>query len=216
MTALREGLPPLPDCLAHLAIEERGYPVPWFVAWVDGVPDFRCMDSEKLVKAVKHDLCWTCGRPNGAYKVVAIGPMCVVNRVTAEPPSHFTCLDFAARACPWLTEPKRKRRERDMPNGVVESVGEMIRRNPGVTCLWSTKKVKPFRVDHGLMFQLGDPERIVWLCRGRTATREEILESIESGMPLLREATNLDADPAASMRDLERMYTAAMRHLPAV
>jgi len=38
MTALRESLPSLPLAMRGLPRDHRGYPVPWFVAWVDGKP----------------------------------------------------------------------------------------------------------------------------------------------------------------------------------
>lgn len=30
------SLPPIPDAIAKLPRDERGYPVPWFVPWIDG------------------------------------------------------------------------------------------------------------------------------------------------------------------------------------
>ena len=89
MATMREGLPPLPARLAHLPISPEGYPVPWFVAWVNGVPDFRCSEASKVVRAVQEDLCFMCGTRNGAFKVFPIGPMCAVNRVTSEPPEEL-------------------------------------------------------------------------------------------------------------------------------
>jgi hypothetical protein len=211
MTALREGLPPLPDQLADAPIDERGFPVPWFVAWIDGKPDFRCMDSRKLVRAVEDRLCWTCGGALGAHKVFAIGPMCAVSRSTAEPPSHLACAEFAVKACPFLTEPKRHRREKDMPATRLE-VGEMIKRNPGVTALWTTKKYDVFRVENGIMFTLGPALSVSWWCRGRAATRDEVIASMETGLPTLREMS----DNAKDLADLEQAYAEAQRLLPAV
>ena len=36
-----------------LPIDRRGFPVPWFVSWDDGGPDFRVIDRGKIVQAVK-------------------------------------------------------------------------------------------------------------------------------------------------------------------
>ena len=216
MTTLKEGLPPLPPRLSGLPISPDGYPVPWFVAYVNGVPDFRCSDARKLVVAVSEDRCWMCGERNGAYKIFAIGPMCAVNRVTAEPPCHLECAEYAVRACPWLMSPRRRRREKDLPEEHDGCAGEMIKRNPGVTLLWATKKFKPFRAGGGgtgILFRLGDPVNLGWWCRGRTATREELVDAIESGMPILREVAA--SDPPGSVEELERMYQAALRLVPA-
>ena len=209
---MKDGLPPLPARLAHLPLSESGFPAPWFVAWRDGVPDFRCMDNQKFKMAVEQDRCWTCGEINGVHKVFAIGPMCAVNKVTAEPPSHLECAEYSVKACPFLNDPKRRRRENDMPeDGLV--VGEMIKRNPGVTLLWSTRKFNPFRIDGGVMFQLGEPTALSWWCRGRTATRAEVDASIESGIPLLRASAATDGPDAVA--ELESMYRAAQKYLPA-
>jgi hypothetical protein len=51
----RPGLPPVPWRLRARPIH-RGYPVPWFVAEVDGVPDFRIVDSRKYTPALERRL----------------------------------------------------------------------------------------------------------------------------------------------------------------
>lgn len=38
-TSLRADLPPLPPRMQRLPVDERGYPVSFFVAWPDGKPD---------------------------------------------------------------------------------------------------------------------------------------------------------------------------------
>lgn len=47
----------LPARMRDLPIDDRGYPVPWFVAWVDGKPEFRAMDQEKFIRALREKLC---------------------------------------------------------------------------------------------------------------------------------------------------------------
>ena len=51
----------LPERMRHLKIDKRGYPVPWFVAWVNGEPEFRAMDADKWKRAVRDSRCWVCG-----------------------------------------------------------------------------------------------------------------------------------------------------------
>jgi hypothetical protein len=43
---LRPELTELPLRMRGLPLDERGYPVPWFVAWIDGKPEFRCRYGE--------------------------------------------------------------------------------------------------------------------------------------------------------------------------
>jgi hypothetical protein len=50
----------MPARMRDLPLDERGYPVPWFVAWVDGKPEFRAMDRHKFVTAIREKRCWVC------------------------------------------------------------------------------------------------------------------------------------------------------------
>jgi hypothetical protein len=192
----------MPDRLRHLPISAEGYPVPWFVAWIDGVPDFRIVDTDKLVRAAKYHKCMLCGEPLGRFKTFTIGPMCAVNRTSSEPPSHHDCASYAATACPFLTQPRMRRNEKDLPEQRREPAGIMLRRNPGVTLLWTCVSYKPFRdSDGGVLFRVGDPWNIEFMCQGRTATRAEILESMDSGLPsLMAEAEAEGPDAIAALK----------------
>jgi hypothetical protein len=212
VTAAARDLPPMPARIARLSRDKRGFPVPRFVAWVDGAPDFRLADERYLEQSLRRKLCWLCGDVLGVHVTFPVGPMCAVNRVTAEPPSHRDCALFAVRACPFLSNPEARRRERGLPDGHAPPAGEMIRRNPGVTCLWSTRSFRPFRAGDGVLFRLGDPEEVLWFARGREATRAEVEASIASGMPLLRDPA--EAEGAAAVRELERLHLAAIKFLP--
>jgi len=136
---LRRDLPPLTKRLAKLPIDERGYPVPFFVAWIDGKPEFRAADANKWRDCVKHGLCWVCGELLGTQKSFVIGPMCTVNRISADPAAHPDCADWSVRGCPFLTKPKMVRREGGLPDD-IHTAGVMIERNPGVMAIWTTKR----------------------------------------------------------------------------
>jgi hypothetical protein len=204
---LRAGLPALPDRMRSLPIDERGYPVPYFVAWVDGKPDHRVMDGKKLPIAVKLGFCWMCGQSLGKYKSFCIGPMCSITRTIAEPPSHLECLRFAARACPWMTRPLAKRREAGLPEHRTIA-GEGIRRNPGAVCIWTTLKFKAWKpASGGVLFELGDALHTEWYAQGRPATRAEVDESISTGLPLLYGPAQAqdEAEPGAgAVAELEK------------
>jgi hypothetical protein len=199
--------------MKSLKINDEGYPVPWFVPWIGGKPEFRGMDSDKLAIAVRHKRCWMCGEALGKYLTFAIGPMCVVNRNISEPPSHLTCVEYAARACPFLTQPRMRRNVKDGgPGGHVAGIG--IMRNPGVVALWTTLNYKAFRAPNGgTLFHIGEPEHIEYYAEGRKATREEILESMESGLPLLMKVA-VEEGPDA-VKELQKMYKTATGLVPA-
>jgi hypothetical protein len=202
----------LPERMQRLPIDERGYPVPYFVPWIDGKPEFRGFDGEKMVICVRHKRCWLCGGPLGKFMVFVIGPMCAVNRVSAEPPSHRECAFYAVSACPFLTQPKMRRNEKDMPEH-LEPAGVMLRRNPGCTLMWTTLKYSVFKDGRGgALFNVGDPERVEFFAEGRLATREEVMASIDSGMPTLREMAERDGPDAVT--ELGQQYNRAMELMP--
>lgn len=189
---LRPELPALPETMKALPVF-RGYPVPWFVAWVNGEPEFRAMDAMKFRRAVQEGLCWVCGEPfTNRRRVFVIGPMCAVNRVSAEPPCHFSCAEFSAKGCPFLSRPQMVRRGHDDLEGVTVQDGHLAH-NPGVTLVWQTRVFDVFTDSKGHpLVEFGDPDNWWWYKEGRSATREEILASIDIGKDKLLEAARED------------------------
>jgi hypothetical protein len=185
----------IPARFLKLPVDERGYPVPRFVAWVDGKPDFRCIKPQWVATCVNSRLCWLCGEPLGRYMAFVLGPMCAINRINSEPPSHLDCARFAAKACPFLTQPRRPRNEHDLPDH-REMPGITIARNPGVALVWVTQKYVPVRTSNGVLFRVGEPVNTEWFCRGREATRDEIMASINSGLPILAQIAEQEGPQA--------------------
>lgn len=199
---IRKSLPPMPSRIAKLNVDGCGYPVPWFVAWVNGEPDFRVIDPNKIPRAINFKLCWICGEKLGKHLTFPIGPMCAVNRTISEPPSHHDCAEFSVKACPFLMLPHAGRRETNLPATSVDPAGIAIKRNPGVICLWTTRRYALFRsmsgngARDGLLFQIGPPEQIEWFAEGRTATRAEVEASTMSGLSLLEREAEKQGDDA--------------------
>ena len=201
---------PVPVRMQHLPISAKGYPTPWFVAMLpDGTRDFRVADPSKLIQAIKRKLCWCCGQPLGKHMAFVIGPMCAVNRVSAEPPSHRDCASYSVRACPFLSKPRMRRNDTEMPTRVQSPGGEMIERNPGVMLLWMANNYRPFRpVGGGVLIELGNPTEIEFYREGRKATRQEVMDAIHSGMPILRKMAVLEGGDAMTV--LDKQYQAAV------
>jgi len=208
----RSNLPVRPWRIALLPLNDKGYPVPWFVEWINGKPDFRVMDAVKWRSAVQHNWCWICGGPMGAYKTFVAGPMCGVNRTSSEPPAHHDCATYAAMACPFLTLPKAVRREANMPTGVGEVAGVGIMRNPGVAMLWTCRDYRVYRVPNGVLIEMGEPTRVEWFAEGRRATRAEVDESVRTGLPLLEKMAEEEGSRAVAQL---RTYVERFQpHLP--
>lgn len=207
---------PMPDRIKRLRVSPQGFPTPWFVHWDGDVPDFRVIGRGKVEAAYKGKLCWVCGNPLGRTFGFVIGPMCVVNRVSSEPPSHRECGVYAALACPFLANPRMRRNEKDMPEH-REMPGLGLKRNPGAGAVWLTRSYRPFRAKHynaGTLFEIGEPTEVLWFAQGRTATRDEVDASIASGLPALQEQADNDPVPGAHAA-LAQQVQKAQAYLPA-
>lgn len=220
---LRPELPALPVALANLPVH-RGYPVPWFVAWLDeggracprgrGTPDFRIIHPGALEEALARSACWVCGETMRDYPVAfLVGPMCAVNRTSSEPPSHPVCANWSARACPFLARPHAHRRTDGAVEAAVVPAGIMLRRNPGVALVWLTREPGYRRVRGGILFDLGTPAGVRWWAHGRRANRAEVLASIESGLPALTELAEAQGPDAVCA--LAEAHDRAMQLVPA-
>jgi hypothetical protein len=204
-----------PKRMLDLPVDKRGYPVPYFVDWIKGEPEFRAMDRLKLARCMKHKLCWTCGKKLFDERVFVVGPMCAVNRISAEPPNHRECAQYSAINCPFLSKPKMVRRRDGLQLATAEEApGLMLERNPGVTLLWYTRSFLILKEPNGVLFRMGRAFKVEWYAEGRQATREEILASIESGLPFLRKAADLDG-PEAHVA-LTQQVDVAMKLVPRV
>jgi len=200
----------MPARIARLPRDSRGYPIPKFVEEPQekgGEPDFRIMSDRHYERCVKHGACWICGDPLGSKMAFVVGPMCCVNLISAEPPSHYECAEYSVQVCPFLSIPSAKRREAGLPDEIVSPGGIMIKRNPGVTAIWVTKTYKVARANGGLVIEMGEPIRMEFWCKGRRATREEIDDAVREGFPSLLDAANRQgADAVAEALRMRRAF----------
>lgn len=99
-------MPPLPEAMKGLDRDQRGYPIPFFVARnADGTPNFRRLDSNNNALCFKHGLCsisgtplkrddvWLVNGPEGAYSPVG---------GYRRPPARKDCLVWVLQVCPFL------------------------------------------------------------------------------------------------------------------
>lgn len=189
-----------PKRISKLPKDERGYPIPWFVHIKDGVPDFRVIGEGKMKDAIQFEKCWICGEKLGRNLAFVIGTMCAINRISSEPPAHLDCAQFSVKRCPFLSKPSMKRNEKGLED-IPEQRPGGIKRNPGVVLIWKTEKFWIVPVPNGALFRVGDPTGLEFWREGRIATRAEINESIESGLPILRGQAEKDGEEALKLLD---------------
>lgn len=73
---------PMPASIRALPVDPvRKVPVPWFVRWFDGKPEFRVMDHDRLLEAVGRRLCWVCGQRLDNRATYLIGPGTAIGSV---------------------------------------------------------------------------------------------------------------------------------------
>jgi hypothetical protein len=204
---------PIPSRLARRPVSERGFPVPWFVSWIDGKWDFVNVDPRNIGEAYRRKICWLCGEPLGKFMCFVIGPMCSINRVSSEPPAHRDCAEYAVRACPFLARPNAKRNDKAHLGSAEDIPGIALEHNPGASLIWITRSYRPMRVGNGVLFEIGEPMEVYWYAEGRPATRDEILAAMDKGLPLLRNMAAKEGPEA--IQELEGCIKRAMPLVPA-
>jgi hypothetical protein len=92
---------PFHKMLHHLKVF-AGLPVPETVKWVNGKPDFRQIDEDKLAKAVKYKLCAVCGKRLKFYAFWIGGERTLQFHYFTDAPMHKECAEESMRLCPFL------------------------------------------------------------------------------------------------------------------
>lgn len=134
----------IPKELSHLKIDSRGYPIPYFVTWINGKPEFRFLDHHRLEMIIDRKVCHICGKklPDNLFYFIA-GPLGLKNRISTDAGMHLVCAEFSLRACPHLFLQKAERRDNDPiakqfgmkdPNQILEK--------PDTLYLVKTDKIK--------------------------------------------------------------------------
>jgi hypothetical protein len=139
----------IPKELAHLKIDERGYPVPYFVSWVDGKPEFRFLDHSRQEMIIEKGVCHICGKKlNKDYNYVISGPIGYQNRISSDAAMHRVCAEFSLKACPHLYLQKAERRENDELGKAVSALpSPVVKEKPSILLLVRISKYKT--VKHG-------------------------------------------------------------------
>ena len=197
----------IPERIRMLPRDHRGYPVPWFVHRdADGKHDFRVIGAGKIEQAIRRDICWICGGPLARNKAFVIGPLAAIARYHGEAPSHRSCAQFAAEVCPFLSKPRMRRNDRDMPAEAQKLPG-MVLHNPGVCAVWTTRAFRIVPVDNGVLFHLNDPVDVMWFSQGKPATRGEVVQAMDRGLAIMIDEAREDSEQAvqALLQAIARM-----------
>jgi hypothetical protein len=109
----RTDSPAIPHFLKHLQVYGI-YPVPYIQIWIDGKPDFRVTDIERVVECVENRLCGICGKGLLDYVWFIGGEKTVEYRLFTDPPMHQICAEYVAVTCPYVNGERRVYSEREV------------------------------------------------------------------------------------------------------
>ncbi len=180
MASLRPDMMDAPHEMRGRPVDHRGFYVPWFVTrkTAEGHWDFAGVDTNRLVECLEKGVCWVSGVPLGKFASFVVGPMCCINRVSAEPPVKRNIAEWSVKVCPFLSRPLAKR-PGEAPEGHV-TPGIMVADNPGLEFIWTCKRSEVYRGPEGL-FRLGEPDSVTAWTKGRPAEKDEIRQVMEKG-----------------------------------
>lgn len=210
----------MPSRIRALPRDDKGRPIPWFVATLpDGRRDFRVVDPRRRIEAIRDGVCWVCGQklPRAEYTFL-LGPMCTLNRITGEPPSHYQCALYAVKVCPFMVRPQMVRRTGGLDGvDLTPPPGVHVDGNPGGIVLWMCRGYKLSRPpigQAGILITVGDPVGIGWWTQGRPAGREEAAAILRAGYERLLGVAEVDPDPESAIAELRRQMNGAVALLP--
>lgn len=174
--------PPItePERIGRLPRDERGRPIPWFTAVLDGGrTDLRVVDAAKIERAIAESRCWVCGgRFTGPTRAFIVGPLGAISRIAPEPPSHTDCALYSLHVCPFLANPNRDRRTANLPDG-LGMPGVVVLDNPGVSLLWVCRRFEVERDPDGrALFRLPRPSRLLAYHGGLPALRTQLAAAV--------------------------------------
>jgi hypothetical protein len=121
---------PIPERMAHLERDRRGYPIPEAVYRDQaGRPHFAVNDEVIRQRHLERELCPICGGKLHRGRWFVGGPLSAFSEsgLYIDPPMHAECARYALQACPYLAAPNYSQDKRidaatlpvDDPNVIV-------------------------------------------------------------------------------------------------
>lgn len=94
----------MPDRVAKLPRDPRGYPIFKMITYPDGSYNFVGQSADAVLECVKDRLCAICGEELGPI-VAFLGPEKIFDlhhKNVSDPPMHRECLEYAIQVCPYI------------------------------------------------------------------------------------------------------------------
>lgn len=179
---MNPNLPPLPDYMRGLPVDDDGVPVPFVVAWIDGKADRSQPNTAAMTRCIQEDLCAICGEKLGRFKAFTLSHQQVLTGVASDPPGHLECVFYAAEV--------------------------LMSSAPIVVVVWSTEQSRLLLSGRRPLWEVGAPDRVGWFVGGRPAVREEI--EADSGAALEAIRSQLDGSNREAWQQLDDAHDALL------
>jgi hypothetical protein len=132
-------------------------------------------ESNRIAQAVLEGRCSFCWEGLGQVVAFLAEPIAAVERVSNDPPLHRGCAEFSAG------------------------------HRPGIALVWVTQGWSTFRPLGGrrILFRMGEPLACSWYAGSLAATREQVIDALESSLAKVRELAALEGPAAAAALDAQ-------------
>jgi hypothetical protein len=117
----------MPDRVAKLPRDVRGYPIPYTVMIdAEGKPHFPVVDDVKRKDCMRRRLCGVCGELLGYWIWFVGGDRSAASRLFTDPPMHEECARYSLAVCAFLARPASKYRRPSEPKQIEGADGERL------------------------------------------------------------------------------------------
>lgn len=166
----------IPKYLAHLKVDERGYPIPFFVPVVNSVPNFRYMDGKKVDLCIDQKLCHICGKKlHKDFHYFISGPLGLKNRTSSDAAMHRECAEYSLAVCPHMLLQKAKRMAK-APEGSLADDPYMKEKPDEVYLIKSEKYTAKFYPEFGqrlIHYRMVSAEKYIYINNKLTKQTKE-------------------------------------------
>lgn len=161
----------MPDRIAVLPTDPRGFPIFFSITQPDGSYSFEGISLHRLLLCAKDRLCGICGQKLGYWVSFVGGPKSITNRVFTDPPMHRECAEYAFAVCPFLLRSGWDRtRRKDVlsrRDDVIVPSAEADFNKPERMGMLITREYRLYAVDHdALVFRTAPAKEVVWMSGG--------------------------------------------------
>jgi hypothetical protein len=121
--------------------------------WIDGKPDFRVIDPDRVEECVNQKLCAICGHRLSEFCWFIGGEACKEKHLFLDAPMHEECAKFASRTCPFVRGDREQYSTRPVDPDKTRTIEIMLKTRPKMFLFKTrTKQVQVERTEEGIIF----------------------------------------------------------------